>query len=458
MKEIVRLEQLCIRGSGYYQMENFNMLVMQGQFVCLWEPDGYGTDALAEVFMGRKTVFSGKILFNGEQISPDKEIFFEKEGVYVVSVDESMQPCMSVEENLFLSWKKNLFMPWFMKHSLRTQAVGLFKKLDININPEDKVQDLPFEDRQLLKLARAYCKGAKLIVINGIVDAISSKRQIQLMNLIRKLCAQNIAILCISHKVHKFFNVSDMLILIKNGTKIWTMMKPDVNIEKAVHIYYSKVILFDRVSVNPDERVFMEIYRNERKVFTARYGRCIGVYAQERRMLDEFLKLLTGERKISGMRMVVEGSIFNPKGYGQCVKKGIGQVDIQSLRNNFSDNLCLAENIYLQDMKKLSVMGVFRNIRYEKFLVDKFNLPKRVILNTIKSDQNLWDMLFFKLIQGSLRIIIFYGSLPANFGENNICYIQKLIEKGKILIFLSVNMEDLKMFCHELYNCENILP
>ncbi len=72
--------------------------------------------------------------------------------------------------------------------------------------------------------------------------------------------------------------------------------------------------------------------------------------------------------------------------------------------------------------------------------------------------QSLWDMLFLRLIYGSMRMILFAGTLPANFKDASKTYIQKLVDRDKILVFLSVNEQELKMFCHEFYHCEHLLP
>lgn len=248
LREILRIEQLYIRGSGYYELENFNLLIGAGQLVFLCEPDGLGGNALADVFLGRQSVFSGKLFLEGKPIIPQKELSYEKEGIYVISEDESMQPYMSVEENLFLSWKPYLFSPWFRKRSLRAMAGQILKKLDISISPGTLVRRLSFEDRQLLKFARAYCKGARLIVINGVMDVISEARQYHLMELVEKMRRENIAVLCISQKVPELSVLGDMLVLMKNGTKLWTMLQPEINIQQAARIYNSKITAFERMA------------------------------------------------------------------------------------------------------------------------------------------------------------------------------------------------------------------
>lgn len=490
LREIVRIEQLYIRGSGCYELENFNLLIGAGQLVFLCEPEGFGAEALAGVFLGRRSIFSGKLFLEGRQLVPQKELSYEKEGIYVISEDESMQPYMSVEENLFLSWKPHLFLPWFMKRSLRALSGRLLKRLDISIHPGTLVKELSFEDRQLLKLARAYCKGAKLIVINGVFDVISGKRQQQLMDLVERLRREKIAVLCISHKFLELAALGDMLVLIKNGTKIWTMLKPKINIRQAGRIYNSKITGFERAALSGQGKLFMEIYRDGQRIFAARGGRCIGICAQEWSTLKTFMALLTGERVLPGTEIFISadsetgghafGSIrhllrgvkapmqasgaltkrklFCPRSYEDCVKQGIVKADIQFLENNFSGNLSIEENIYLPDMKKMRVYGLLKNIRYERFLQKEYTALKREEKEISMPGQSLWDMLFLRLIYGSMRMILFAGTLPANFKDASKTYIQKLVDRDKILVFLSVNEQELKMFCHEFYHCEHLLP
>lgn len=458
--EILRVEQLYVRGQGFYALENFSMHADGGDFVFLCDPENYGAGALAEIFSGRRDVFSGRVWLEGRPLTMRREFSYELAGIYVISMYESMQPYMTVEENLFLSWKKNLFLSWPGGAKLREQTRRILAHLGIDIPMSAFVKDLSYEDRQLLKLARAYCKGAKLVFVDGVIDVVSEKKQRKLLSIMDIMRREGALVMCASQRFSTVMEAATKLILFKDGKKIWTMRAPEISRTDVMNIYRNKLRGSGRVPAAPGNEPLLEIYRDGQMVFNAPKGRCIGIYAEKRERLDVMADYLTGEYFADGLNMRLGGQPFAPKNYRDSVAQGMWLVDLPYFHNNFSENLSVEENMYLPDMGKMHRFGLFCNRRYENFLAYEYEKqwgPHKKGSGSM-NELTAWHILFTRLILGSAKIVLCLGTFPWNCWVTQYDAIQKFVSSGKTFIFLSVNLNELSAVSHECYNCENILP
>lgn len=456
MNEILRIEQLYVRSQGFYALENFSMQAGSGDFVFLCDPENYGAAALADIFSGRRDIFSGRVWLEGRQLAMGREFSYELAGIYVISMYESMQQYMTVADNLFLSWKRNLFLSWPSGAKLREQTRRVLAHLGIDIPLTALVKDISYEDRQLLKLARAYCKGARLVYVDGVMDVVSEKKQRQLLSIMDIMRREGALVLCASQRFSMVMEAATKLILFKNGKKIWTMRAPEICRTDVMNIYQNKRRGAGRIPAAPGNDPLLEIYSHGQKVLDAPRGRCIGIYAEKRERLDQMVDYLTGEYRVDRLEMRLDGRPFAPKNYRSSVAQGVWLVDLPYFENNFSQNLSVEENMYLPDMGKMRRFGLFCNRPYEKFL--SYEFEKAGDISPGIDAKSAWNVLFTRLTLGSAKIVICLGTFPWNCWTTQYEAIRRFIESGKTFIFLSVNLNELSAVCHECYNCENFLP
>lgn len=457
MREILRIEQLYVRSQGYYVLEDFSMQALAGEFVFLCDPEHHGTEALVKLFLGRQDIFSGRVYLGGRPLAVGRDFSYELAGIYVIAMEESMQPYMTVAENLFLSWKPGMFLPWPSQKKLNVQARRILEHLGIEISPGMLVRDISYEDRQLLKLARAYCKDAKLILVDSMMDVVSATKQDQLLRIMDIMRSEGMAVICASQRFSPLMDRADKVMLFKGSRKIWTMLSPDIHRQAIMKIYSSQLKGAFGPPGGTAGETMLELMRDNRSVFKADAGRCIGIYAEKRETLDLMSWYMVGERKVAGLEMLLFGQPYAPADYCSSVRHGICIVELPYFFRNFSENISAEENVYLPDMKKMRRFGIFKNQRYERFL--KYELERQVQEQAPQNREDMaWNILFTRLILGSARIVLCLGSFPWKCWTGHYDSICRFLQSGKTFIFLSVNINELSAVCHEIYNCENILP
>ncbi len=106
----------------------------------------------------------------------------------------------------------------------------IFKDLDINVNPRDKVSTLSVSQMQMVEIAKAVSYNSKIIVMDEPTSSLTEKEVSHLFKIINKLRKQGISIIYISHKMEEILEISDEVTIMRDGKWIAT--------EKSFRSYY----------------------------------------------------------------------------------------------------------------------------------------------------------------------------------------------------------------------------
>jgi simple sugar transport system ATP-binding protein len=99
-------------------------------------------------------------------------------------------------------------------------AAKLFKELKSETRPKDLVRDMSGGQRQAVAIARTRLAKAKIVLMDEPTAAISVRQVAEVLNLIRELKRQQIAVILISHRMPDVFAVADRITVLRRGRKV----------------------------------------------------------------------------------------------------------------------------------------------------------------------------------------------------------------------------------------------
>ena len=100
------------------------------------------------------------------------------------------------------------------------RAAVLFKELKSETRPRDLVKQMSGGQRQAVAIARTRLADAKIVLMDEPTAAISVRQVAEVLELIRRLKHQNIAVILISHRMPDVFAVCDRVVVMRRGTKV----------------------------------------------------------------------------------------------------------------------------------------------------------------------------------------------------------------------------------------------
>lgn len=142
-------------------------------------------------------------------------------GIGVVHQELDLFDNMTVAQNIALSPQRRGFLQPAAAR-MREAAVAALKTLGVAIDPDAKVGRLSTSDKQMVAIAKALSWQARILIFDEPTSALNSEDAASLIAVIRRLRAEGIGIVYISHKFAEVFALADRVTVLRDGARIGT--------------------------------------------------------------------------------------------------------------------------------------------------------------------------------------------------------------------------------------------
>ena len=197
--------------------------IAPGEVVGLMGDNGAGKSTLVKLVAGNFPPNDGEVLVDGLVCHFHKPIEARAKGIEVVYQDLALADNLTAAQNVFLGREtKKGFWPFKVldKQAMIDRSAELFGELKSETRPRDLVRKMSGGQRQAVAIARTRLSNAKLVLMDEPTAAISVRQVAEVLELIRRLKAQGVAVLLISHRMPDVFAVSDRIIVLRRGAKV----------------------------------------------------------------------------------------------------------------------------------------------------------------------------------------------------------------------------------------------
>jgi len=150
-------------------------------------------------------------------------------GIAVVYQELIQFEAMSVADNIFMGLKQDNGKIMVNDKERCEKTKELLKKFDCDIPPTTLVRDLSIANRQIVELAKAMVKKAKVVIMDEPTAAITVSEQEKLYKLVHKLKEEGVTIIYISHRLEELYEICDRVSVLRDGQYITTKDLRDTN-------------------------------------------------------------------------------------------------------------------------------------------------------------------------------------------------------------------------------------
>ncbi len=200
-----------------------NMQVEPGEVLGLMGDNGAGKSTLVKVIAGNFPPSGGEIRLEGKAIHFARPVDARAAGIEVVYQDLALCNNLTAADNVFLGreLKKRLgFMQVLDHRAMNERARALFAELKSETRPADLVRSMSGGQRQAVAIARTRLAKSRLVMMDEPTAAISVRQVAEVLDLIRRLRDQGIAVILISHRMPDVFSVCDRVMVMRRGRKV----------------------------------------------------------------------------------------------------------------------------------------------------------------------------------------------------------------------------------------------
>ncbi len=204
-------------------LTDVSFAVEPGEVVGLMGDNGAGKSTMVKLIAGNFPPNEGEVLVDGQICHFHKPIEARAKGIEVVYQDLALADNLTAAQNVFLGREvKKGFGPFRIldKKAMVDWSAALFAELKSETRPRDLVRKMSGGQRQAVAIARTRLSNAKLVLMDEPTAAISVRQVAEVLELIRRMKAQGVSVMLISHRMPDVFAVCDRVIVMRRGTKV----------------------------------------------------------------------------------------------------------------------------------------------------------------------------------------------------------------------------------------------
>ncbi|RWB40287.1 MAG: sugar ABC transporter ATP-binding protein [Mesorhizobium sp.] len=204
-------------------LTDVSFAVEAGEVVGLMGDNGAGKSTIVKLIAGNFPPNEGEVLVDGKVCHFHRPIEARAQGIEVVYQDLALADNLTAAQNVFLGREiKKGFWPFRIldKKAMIDRSAALFAELKSETRPRDLVRKMSGGQRQAVAIARTRLSNAKLVLMDEPTAAISVRQVAEVLELVRRMKAQGVSVMLISHRMPDVFAVCDRIIVMRRGTKV----------------------------------------------------------------------------------------------------------------------------------------------------------------------------------------------------------------------------------------------
>ena len=204
-------------------LKGVDLDLQPGEVLGLMGDNGAGKSTLVKIIAGNFPPSEGEIRLGGTACQFHKPLDARAEGIEIVYQDLALCDNLTAAANVFLGReiKRTVGGLRVLDYkSMYERAGALFAELKSETRPRDLVKQMSGGQRQAVAIARTRLSQAKIVLMDEPTAAISVRQVAEVLDLIRRLRDQGIAIILISHRMPDVFAVCTHIAVLRRGRKV----------------------------------------------------------------------------------------------------------------------------------------------------------------------------------------------------------------------------------------------
>jgi simple sugar transport system ATP-binding protein len=220
---VLELTNVSKHFGAIHALNEVSLSVEPGQVVGLMGDNGAGKSTLVKIIAGNFPQTHGEMRIGEKLVNFHRPIEARQHGIEIVYQDLALCNNLTAAANVFLGreLRRGLGPLRILDHAAMNRRAGrLFAELKSETRPRDLVKQMSGGQRQAVAIARTRLSEPKIVLMDEPTAAISVRQVAEVLNLIRHLRDQGIAVILISHRMPDVFAVADRIVVLRRGNKV----------------------------------------------------------------------------------------------------------------------------------------------------------------------------------------------------------------------------------------------
>lgn len=238
---IVELRHVSYTLKGRTIIHDVDLTLYEGEIHAFIGDRGTGKSTLARLIALIDQPTEGRVVWRGREIRGIHYRSLTTPRIQFLHQEEGLIDYFCVAENLFLPEKVFRTFPFASHRKMAVKAGELISQYGFTIDPLQPVSTLNMSERTIISLLRCIYRDPEIIILDETLEKLSGIDYDKVINILRDLAAQGVAIICISHRIDDIYNIARNVSVIREGRILLTDSTKNIDRLNLIKMCYTQI-------------------------------------------------------------------------------------------------------------------------------------------------------------------------------------------------------------------------
>jgi len=234
---------------GVHALKEARFDLYEGEVHALMGENGAGKSTLMKILSGVYIRDAGEVKVRGQATDFDGPRAAQSAGVGIIHQELSLMNDLTVAQNIFIGREPRLSFGRLDEGALNRNAVEIFNSMNLTMNPKSVVGKLTIAKQQIVEIAKALSYSSNILVMDEPTAALNDAEIAELFGIIRRLKAEGVGIIYISHKMDELKQIADRVTVMRDGETVDTVDAAETPVSDIISMMVGRTISDERVVI-----------------------------------------------------------------------------------------------------------------------------------------------------------------------------------------------------------------
>jgi ribose transport system ATP-binding protein len=351
------------RFGGVVALSDVSVQVHPGEALAIVGENGAGKSTLMKLLAGIYLPDGGELRLQGQPVVFTGVPDALAAGIVLIHQELNLAENLSIAANLFLGRETGLFLD---RTQERRIALELLDRVGLRADPQTIVATLSPGQKQLVEIARALAREARLIIFDEPTSSLTQRETDRLYQVIDDLLRAGVAVLYISHRLAEVKRVAHRVVVLRDGKNAGELARADISHDAMIRLMVGRDLqhLHPRTHLPlanaPIRLQLREVVRAGSPhpiSFSLRAGEIVGVAGLVGAGRTELAEALFGIRPITAGEIWLDGKIIVPRDPRAAMEAGLALVPEDRRLHGLVLPFAIRDNLTLPNYDRVSWWG-----------------------------------------------------------------------------------------------------
>ncbi|RCW88930.1 sugar ABC transporter ATP-binding protein [Paracoccus lutimaris] len=251
MSELVRMQSVDKRFPGVHALKAVDFDLRPGEVHALMGENGAGKSTLMKCLSGVYQPDGGRILIDGAEVALPTPKAAKDLGIGIIHQELALMRDLTVAQNIWIGREPRLSFGRIDEARQNADAAAIFQAMNVAMDPRAPVSGLTIARQQMVEIAKALSYRSRVLIMDEPTAALNDSEIAELFTIIRKLRAEGVGIIYISHKMDEIRQISDRVTVMRDGAYVGTVEAADTPISAIISMMVGRELSDEAVRI-PD--------------------------------------------------------------------------------------------------------------------------------------------------------------------------------------------------------------